>query len=96
MFSTTTGLPNEAIIQRRLTPARFNVAKDDGFPLRKSADSRLRWKRPCSASALVRVEPIRAGAIHARLHALEGPVSHLDPHPEFNDASRRNEEVVRG
>jgi hypothetical protein len=33
MFSTMTGLPNEAIIQRRLTRARFNVAKDDGFPV---------------------------------------------------------------
>jgi hypothetical protein len=31
MFSTMTGLPNEPIIQRRLTPARFNVAKDGGF-----------------------------------------------------------------
>jgi hypothetical protein len=37
MFSTMTGLPNEAIIQRRLTPPNFNVAKDNGFPLRMTA-----------------------------------------------------------
>jgi hypothetical protein len=44
-----TGLPNEATIQRRLTPARFNVAKDGGFRCERvvTLDNALQRVRPC-------------------------------------------------
>jgi hypothetical protein len=81
----------------QMAPLRLPVRDAPPRATGKSGDGRLRWMRQCSAFVLVRVKPTRAGPILGQFHAQSGwPISHLDPRPKFNDASRRYEEVVRG